>query len=446
VGLTFNQKSEHWQYDIGNATASAIDGFALNIGAGDNHTLEALHGAYDSAAKLGNFSLFLSFDFGATGNWTVESVASLINDFRDEPAQFKVNGKPLVSTFEGFGFAEKWKDVRRKVPGDIYFVPDWSSLGYEGIQNVTNEIDGHFSFDAWPQREETTITTRIDKLYQKVLGSTRSYMMGVSPYFYTSRRTDHPLFGPDNATCPVARPAPMLTSLVDLKSLSKNWYSSSDSLWFDRLEQMVDLQPDLAQIISWNDFGESHYISEIREEQVLDQAKPYVDGFNHEGLRAVLPWYIAAYKAGSRDIPMPPSLGDGVAVAWYRTTPANLTKCDDGGSHWGQNGTLTAKAAVVDAINIIAIAAKPDTTVSITLGSGVKTLPVPPGEPRFFQISFKEFERPVGKVQIIMKGVAGTEGPEITDKCPKTGIVSLSLSMHRRLLTCWTDQLQCSCC
>jgi hypothetical protein len=63
--------------------------------------------------------------------------------------------------------------------------------------------------------------------------------------------------------------------------------------------------------------------------------------------------------------------------------------------------------------------------VSITLGNGIKTLPVPPGEPRFFQIPFKEFERPVGKVQIIMKGVAGTEGPEITDKCPKTGIVGL---------------------
>jgi glucan endo-1,3-alpha-glucosidase len=203
VGLTFNQKAEHWQYDIGNATTSAIDGFALNIGAGDNHTLEALHGAYDSAAKIGNFSLFLSFDFGATGNWTVDSVASLINDFRDEPVQFKVDGKPLVSTFEGVGFADKWKDVRRKVPGDIYFVPDWSSLGYEGIQNVTNEIDGHFSFDAWPQREETTITTRIDKLYQKVLGSTRSYMMGVSPYFYTSKRTNHPLFGRNNTTCPL---------------------------------------------------------------------------------------------------------------------------------------------------------------------------------------------------------------------------------------------------
>lgn len=241
----------------------------------------------------------------------------------------------------------------------------------------------------------------------------------------------------------------MLTSLADLKSLSKNWYSSSDSLWFDRLEEMVDLQPDFAQIISWNDFGESHYISEIREEQVLEQAKPYVDGFPHQGFRAVLPWYIAAYKAGSRDIPMPASLGDGVAVAWYRTTPANITKCDDGGTHWGQNGTLTAKAAVVDAINIIAIASKPDTTVSITLGNGIKTLPVPPGKPQFFQIPFKEFERPTGKVQIIMGGVAGAEGPEITDKCPKTGIVSLGLldvqtaanmwdrsTLMRRLLMC----------
>lgn len=200
MGLTFNQKAEHWENDIENASASAIDGFALNIGAGDNHTLEALHGAYDSAKKIGNFSLFLSFDFGATGNWTVDSVASLINDFKDEPAQFKVDGKPLVSTFEGVEFADKWDAVRRKVPGNIYFVPDWSSLGYEGIQNVTKDIDGHFSFDAWPQRDETTITTRIDKLYQKALGTARSYMMGISPYFYTSKRTGYPLFGPNNTS------------------------------------------------------------------------------------------------------------------------------------------------------------------------------------------------------------------------------------------------------
>lgn len=200
MGLTFNQKAEHWEDDIENASASAIDGFALNIGAGDNHTLEALHGAYDSAKKIGNFSLFLSFDFGATGNWTVDSVASLINDFKDEPAQFKVDGKPLVSTFEGVQFADKWDAVRRKVPGNIYFVPDWSSLGYEGIQKVTKDIDGHFSFDAWPQRDETTITTRIDKLYQKALGTARSYMMGISPYFYTSKRTGHPLFGPNNTS------------------------------------------------------------------------------------------------------------------------------------------------------------------------------------------------------------------------------------------------------
>ena len=188
---------------------------------------------------------------------------------------------------------------------------------------------------------------------------------------------------------------------------------------------MVDLQPDFAQIISWNEFGECHYISEIQEAQVLDMAKPYVDGFHHEGLRSVLPWYIAAYKKGSRDIPMPKSLGDGVAVAWYRTTPANLTNCGDGGSHWGQNGTLTAKAAVVDSINVIAIAAKEKSTVSITLGNEIKILDVPQGAPRFFQIPFKDFEKPNGKVQILMNGVVGAEGPAITDKCPASGVVSI---------------------
>ena len=130
--------------DISDASAASIDGFALNIGAGDNFTRNSLQLAYDTANQFDDFTLFLSFDFNAQGSktWDVDSISNLTNTFKDEPAQFKVDGKPLVSTFEGYAFADKWKDVRKKVKGDIFFMPDWSSQTPSGVNKSIDEIDG----------------------------------------------------------------------------------------------------------------------------------------------------------------------------------------------------------------------------------------------------------------------------------------------------------------
>jgi glucan endo-1,3-alpha-glucosidase len=66
-----------------------------------------------------------------------------------------------------------------------------------------------------------SMTTKEDLIYQQVLGSSKTYMMGVSPYFY-----------------------------VNLPSYGKNWYSSSESLWYDRWQQVLQLSPPLVQIIT----------------------------------------------------------------------------------------------------------------------------------------------------------------------------------------------------
>lgn len=50
---------------------------------------------------------------------------------------------------------------------------------------------------------------------------TKAYMMGVSPYFYT-----------------------------DLPQYSKNWYSTSDTLWYDRWAQVLDILPTYVELIT----------------------------------------------------------------------------------------------------------------------------------------------------------------------------------------------------
>lgn len=84
--------------------------------------------------------MFISFDMAA-GNWAVQQVVDLVNTYKDSPAQMKVDGKPFVSTFEGPGWADNWNAVKQQT-GGIFLVPDWSSLGAQGVGGKLNVIDG----------------------------------------------------------------------------------------------------------------------------------------------------------------------------------------------------------------------------------------------------------------------------------------------------------------
>lgn len=141
-GLTDGHTYEDWNQEILAAHAAGIDGFALNIGPNDHYTMPQLRQAYAAATSLfgGRFVLFLSFDMAA-GEWPVDQVVACINEFKDSPAQCRVNGLPFVSTFEGPQWAENWPAVRQAT-GGIYFVPDWSSLGPHGCGEKLGLIDG----------------------------------------------------------------------------------------------------------------------------------------------------------------------------------------------------------------------------------------------------------------------------------------------------------------
>lgn len=84
--------------------------------------------------------LFISFDMAA-GNWSVQQVVELVNAYKNSRAQCKVDGKPFVSTFEGPGWADNWNAVRQQT-GGIYLVPDWASLGANGVGGKLGLIDG----------------------------------------------------------------------------------------------------------------------------------------------------------------------------------------------------------------------------------------------------------------------------------------------------------------
>lgn len=91
----------------------------------------------------------------------------------------------------------------------------------------------------------------------------------------------------------------------------KNWVYPETALLPRRLQELITLQPDLIQIISWNgktmedllmkDWGESHYIGTLQNEAgIPDGAEKWTRGFNHEPWRDICKYFIQAYKSGGR--------------------------------------------------------------------------------------------------------------------------------------------------
>ncbi len=103
----------------------------------------------------------------APGSWLFSHVVDLINRSKSSSSRMMVEGRPLVSTFEGPDWAGNWARVRDKT-GGICLIPDWSSLVSHGVGQRLDCIDRSckltaalrvgavrlrdaVSWDAWPK-------------------------------------------------------------------------------------------------------------------------------------------------------------------------------------------------------------------------------------------------------------------------------------------------------
>ena len=133
-----------WVDDMQLAQAAGIDAFALNVGATDQTTTIQVPQAYAAAAKIG-FKVFLSFDYATQGPWSSQAVISTIRTYANSPAQFTVNGLPLVSTFEGTAKASDWATIRQSTP--LFLVPEWTSIAPSDFESSDEQYaDGICKF------------------------------------------------------------------------------------------------------------------------------------------------------------------------------------------------------------------------------------------------------------------------------------------------------------
>lgn len=67
------------------------------------------------------------------------------------------------------------------------------------------------------------------------------------------------------------------------------------------VEDLNATMADLNGTVTWNDYGESHYISDINPNVDLGTQAPfYVDGFVHSNWRDVAQYYIKWFTSGSQ--------------------------------------------------------------------------------------------------------------------------------------------------
>jgi hypothetical protein len=260
----------------------------------DPTNMKALPAAFATADKLG-FKLFFSFDYAGNGNWPRSDVINLINQYSAHSSYYFHRGQAFVSTFEGPSRAADWPLI--KAATGCFFVPSWSSLGAKPAVE-TGVVDGLFSWAAWPWGPQD-MDTYVDASYLQYLASL-PYMMPVSPWFFTN-----------------------------LPGYDKNWMWRGDHLWHDRWQEVLFVQPEFVEIISWNDYGESHYIGPLYDKamEAFNVGRApfnYATGMPHDGWRLTLPFFIDMYKQGTATV-----TEEGV-VAWYRLSPG--AACGSGGT------------------------------------------------------------------------------------------------------------------
>ncbi|KAF6827578.1 alpha-glucanase [Colletotrichum musicola] len=229
------------------AQEAHIDAFALNMAYDDPTNEDSVAAAFQHASSLG-FQLFFSFDYAGNRPWPKAE--------RPGTNNFRYNGKPFVSTFEGPESAEDWLDI--KPATGCFFIPDWSSLGAKlAVEKAGGVADGLFNWAAWPWGDQN-MDTYVDASY-------------------------------------------------------KQW------------QQVLWWKPDFVQIISWNDYGESHSIGPNRDKSMeaftIGKA-PYNFVLPHDGWRETLPFSIDMYKHNTTTI------DSERLVTWYRPNPR--TACNDG--------------------------------------------------------------------------------------------------------------------
>lgn len=383
VGNTFPYTESNWASDIKLAYDSGLDGFALNVGV-DSWQPDRVADAYSAAASSGtDFKLFISFDMSSlpcTSSDNAATLRSYITSYATHPNQLLVDGKVFASTFSGsdctFGQAnaqQGWQtQFIDQLTGSnaVHFVPSFfvdptTFSEFDGVMN------GAFNWNGgWPisltttsvgsvasQLGDAVFPTDVEVVLNQTIGTfdtDSQYTSGVST-----------LTG--GATTYIAAVSPWFFTHYSPATYDKNWIYLADYwLYNARWETLVANRDsvDIVELITWNDYGESHYVGPIEGAQPMYTT--WATGYEHQGWLAMTNYYATAFRTGSY-----PEITNDQLYMWARPHPKDAVASSD------SIGDPTNYQLTEDKLWAVVFATAPS-TVTITTGSA-QTFSVPAG-------------------------------------------------------------------
>ncbi|KAL1979739.1 hypothetical protein VTN96DRAFT_5236 [Rasamsonia emersonii] len=248
IGIVGNRQSAaDYDADMQRAKSIGIDAFALNIGV-DPYTDTQLGYAYESAANNG-MKVFISFDFNWWSTGQASAIGAKVAQYANRTAQLRVDDRVFVSSFAGDGLDVS--AMEKAANTSLFFVPN-----FHPANNDFGDIDGALNWMAWdnngnnkaPTPGHNVTVAEGDQQYIAALNG-KPYLAPASAWFSTH-------YGAE-------------------VSYSKNWVFPSDLLWFNRWQDILTLGPQFVEIVTWNDYGESHYVGPLSSPHTDDGASKW---------------------------------------------------------------------------------------------------------------------------------------------------------------------------
>ncbi|KAI1638380.1 glycoside hydrolase family 71 protein [Biscogniauxia mediterranea] len=304
---TVDPSTDHAKQDIDQAISVGFDAFALNVGAPDADWARSTIQQLFDHARGTDFKLFLSFDFYGSGDMAAHE--ALYRQFQDEAAYLRYGSGslPVVSSYSGGALgADAWRGF--KAANNVYLLPnaeaaaDYYSRPASFFQAWGDAVDGVFSWEtAWPDAGDAPAnvsSARDEDVKAAADAAGKAYMMGLS-------------------------------SLQYKHCCGASWYRTGETNLPERMTQILSVQPEFTEVITWNDAGESHYIGPCWPEGLTEEILQYGDSAAnpHAAWQPLVSSFIAAFKAGAPDAGgmVPPGGGAFAGAMWYRPVTKSCT-------------------------------------------------------------------------------------------------------------------------
>ncbi|KAG8862072.1 hypothetical protein FRB96_002102 [Tulasnella sp. 330] len=232
--------------------------------------------AYAAAAQNG-FHTFFSFDMTVINCGDTTIIPGNIAEYANHPAQLKdAGGASFVSTFNGGAGCknnDEWMQVVKDQGIATRFIPAFfDDLTNDELKSTYSCINGDLLWGGgWPKGDNpidwTEDAYRISR--DGISRPTDFYVTTVSPHF--------------NVHWP-----------------GRNYiWRFDDHLYASRWELLVQNRNlvDAVEIVSWNDYGESHYIGPIGRDLPAGSSE-WVTGFDHTGFLTMTGYWASYFKTG----------------------------------------------------------------------------------------------------------------------------------------------------